>query len=149
MNAKLNWVSPPSLSQSCSLGRGFSLTVGGDIGNLVNPSMRVNSLMTQQLATMRESWLLPPLTQCSNFCTLTFRAPHRHHILWCPCVACGGAVGGCLSMRKREERVGITIKKRNGNLENCFPTENVILVNREPERKMSETREIRNNTTKN
>ena len=37
-------------------------TVGRDIGNLINPFMRVTAEMTRYLATSRESQLLPPLT---------------------------------------------------------------------------------------
>ena len=40
----------------------FRHTVGRDIGNLINPFMRVTAEMTRYLVTSRESQLLPPLT---------------------------------------------------------------------------------------
>ena len=58
---KLNRVFFPSyLSHATSLW--FRHTVGRDIGNLINPFMRVTAEMTRYLATSRESQLLPPLT---------------------------------------------------------------------------------------
>ena len=58
---KLNQVFFPSyLSHAPSLW--FRHTVGRDIGNLINPFMRVTAEMTRYLATSRESQLLPPLT---------------------------------------------------------------------------------------
>ena len=54
-------------------------------GNLVNPFMRVTNWMTRHLATLRESWLIPPFTRaCLNFITLTCTALGRTHIVSTP-----------------------------------------------------------------
>ena len=65
-----------------SLGRGFCETVDGDIGNLVKSVTRVVTWMARHSATLRESKLLPPFTVACSSITLTFRAPHRRHIVW-------------------------------------------------------------------
>ena len=70
-----------------SLGRDFRLTADWDIGNLGNPSLRVTSLMTARLATLRV---------CQSYCRrlprLVVSSPrhseHRADITMCRCDLC-------------------------------------------------------------